>query len=39
MTKSAEKEKGEAQEYDKKEETEGGDIRVTDLKMVSDKCQ
>jgi hypothetical protein len=36
---SAEKEKGEAQEYGKKEATEAGDIRVTDLKMVSSKCQ
>src|SRR5581483_1886116 len=36
---SAEKEKGEAEEHEKKESTEAGDIRVTDLKMVSDKCQ
>ena len=36
---SAEKEKGEAQEHEKKEVAEAGDIRVTDLKMVSDKCQ
>ena len=36
---SAEKEKGEAEEHEKKEATEAGDIRVTDLKMVSDKCQ
>lgn len=36
---SAEKEKGEAEEHEKKEEAEAGDIRVTDLKMISDKCQ
>jgi len=36
---SAEKEKGEAEEHEKKEAAEAGDIRVTDLKMVSDKCQ
>src|SRR5215469_4961912 len=36
---SAEKEKGEAQEHEKKEVAEAGDISVTDLKMVSDKCQ
>ena len=36
---SAEKEKGEAEEHAKKEAAEAGDIRVTDLKMVSDKCQ
>jgi hypothetical protein len=36
---SGEKEKGEAEEHEKKESTEAGDIRVTDLKMVSDKCQ
>jgi hypothetical protein len=36
---SAENEKGEAEEHEKKESTEAGDIRVTDLKMVSDKCQ
>jgi len=36
---SAEKEKGEAEEHEKKEATEAGDIRVTDLKMVSDKCR
>ena len=35
---SAEKEKGEAAEH-KKEAAEAGDIRVTDLKMVSDKCK
>jgi hypothetical protein len=32
-------EKGEAAEHEKKEAAEAGDIRVTDLKMVSDKCQ
>jgi len=37
---SAEKgEKDEAEEHQKKEAAEAGDIRVTDLKMVSDKCQ
>ena len=36
---SAEKEKPEAEEHEKKEAAEAGDIRVTDLKMVSDKCQ
>ena len=36
---SAEKEKGEAEEHEKNEAAEAGDIRVTDLKMVSDKCQ
>jgi hypothetical protein len=36
---SAEKEKGEAEEHEEKEAAEAGDIRVTDLKMVSDKCQ
>src|SRR5437868_8964525 len=36
---SAETEKGEAEEHEKKEAAEAGDIRVTDLKMVSDKCQ
>jgi len=36
---SAEKEKGEAEEHEKKEEVEAGDIRVTDLQMVSHKCQ
>ena len=36
---SAEKEKGEAEEHEKNEPAEAGDIRVTDLKMVSDKCQ
>jgi len=32
-------EKGEAEEHEKKGAVEAGDIRVTDLKMVSDKCQ
>ena len=36
---SAEKEKGEAEEHGKKEAAEAGDIRVTDLKMVSDTCK
>jgi hypothetical protein len=36
---SAEKEKGEAAEHEKKGSAEAGDIRVTDLKMVSEKCQ
>jgi hypothetical protein len=36
---SAEKEKGEAEEHEKKEAAEAGDVRVTNLKMVSDKCQ
>src|ERR1043166_1942851 len=36
---SVEKETGEAEEHEKKEAAEAGDIRVTDLKMVSDKCQ
>lgn len=36
---SAEKEKGEAEEHEKKGAAEAGDIRVTDLQMVSDKCQ
>ena len=36
---SAEKEKGEAAEHEKHEAAEVGDIRVSDLKMVSDKCQ
>src|SRR5438067_2567498 len=36
---SAEKEKGKAAEHGKKEAAEAGDIRVADLKMVSDKCQ
>jgi hypothetical protein len=36
---SAEKEKGEAKEHEKNEAMEAGDIRVTSLKMVSEKCQ
>jgi hypothetical protein len=36
---SAEKEKGEAEEHEKKEAVEAGDIRVTSIKMVSEKCQ
>ncbi len=36
---SAEKEKGEAEEHEKKQAMEAGDIRVTDLKMVSDSCK
>jgi hypothetical protein len=36
---SGEKEKGEAEEHENKEAAEAGDIRVTDLKMVSDKCK
>jgi hypothetical protein len=36
---SAEKEKGEAAEHEKKEAAEAGDIRVSELKMISDKCQ
>ena len=36
---SAEKEKAEAQENKSNETTEAGDIRVTDLQMVSEKCQ
>jgi hypothetical protein len=37
---SAEKEKGEsAEKNEKKEAAEAGDIRVTDLKMVSEQCQ
>jgi len=36
---SAEKEKGEAEEHEKKEALEAGDIRVTKLKMVSDSCK
>ena len=36
---SAEKEKGKAEEHEKKEAAEAGDIRVTDLKMVSDTCK
>jgi hypothetical protein len=36
---SAEKEKSEAEEHEKKESAEAGDIRVMDLKMVSDTCK
>ena len=36
---SAEKDKGEAAEHEKNEAVEAGDIRVTSLKMVSEKCQ
>jgi hypothetical protein len=39
---SAEKEKGESAAHEKHEKmdaAEAGDIRVTDLKMVSEKCQ
>ena len=36
---SAEKEKGEAEEHQKKDAAEAGDIRVTSLKMVSDTCK
>ncbi|HKU27185.1 MAG TPA: hypothetical protein VJQ54_17050 [Candidatus Sulfotelmatobacter sp.] len=36
---SAEKKSGEAAEHQKTEAAEAGDIRVTDLKMVGDKCQ
>ena len=36
---SAEKEKGEAEEHEKNAAAEAGDIRVTQLKMVSDSCQ
>jgi len=36
---SYEKEKGEAEEHEKKEAAEAGDIRVTNLKMVSDSCK
>jgi hypothetical protein len=36
---SAEKEKAEAQETKSNEMTEAGDISVTNLQMVSDKCQ
>src|SRR5437762_13092229 len=35
---SAEKEKGEAEQHEKKEAAEAGDIRVTSLKMVRDTC-
>ena len=36
---SYEKEKGEREEHEKKEAAEAGDIRVTNLKMVSDSCK
>ncbi len=36
---SYEKEKGESEEHEKKEAVEAGDIRVTNLKMVSDSCK
>ena len=36
---SSEKEKGEREENEKKEAVEAGDIRVTNLKMVSDTCK
>ncbi len=36
---SYEKEKGESEEHVKKEAVEAGDIRVTNLKMVSDTCK
>jgi hypothetical protein len=36
---SYEKEKGEREEHEKKEAAEAGDIRVTNLKMVSDTCK
>lgn len=36
---STEKEKSEAEEHQKKGAAEAGDIRVTDLQMVSDTCQ
>jgi hypothetical protein len=36
---SAEKEKGDSEEHEKKEAAEVGDIRVTNLKMVSDTCK
>jgi len=36
---SAEKKQGEAAEHETKESQEAGDIRVTDLKMLTDKCQ
>jgi hypothetical protein len=36
---SYEKEKGESEEHEKKESAEAGDIRVTNLKMVSDTCK
>ena len=36
---SYEKEKEETEEHEKKEAAEAGDIRVTNLKMVSDSCK
>jgi len=36
---SYEKEKGETEENEKKEAVEAGNIRVTNLKMVSDACK
>jgi hypothetical protein len=36
---SYEKEKGESEEHEKKEAAEAGDIRVANLKMVSDSCK
>lgn len=36
---SAEKEKGEAAAHERKETAEAGDIRVSDLKMVSETCK
>jgi len=36
---SNEKEKGESEEHEKKETAEVGDIRVTNLKMVSETCK
>ncbi|HKU25301.1 MAG TPA: hypothetical protein VJQ54_07495 [Candidatus Sulfotelmatobacter sp.] len=36
---SSEKKEGTAAEHQTKESEEAGDIRVTDLKMVSEKCQ
>jgi hypothetical protein len=36
---SAEKENTEAKENEKKETSEAGDIRVTNLKMVSEQCK
>ncbi len=36
---SYEKEKGEREEHEKKEAAEAGDIRVTNLKTVSDSCK
>jgi len=39
QAKSYEKEKGEREEHEKKEAAEAGDIRVTNLKMVSDSCK